>query len=160
MNHRIRDATPGDISEILRLCCEHAEFEAAGFSPEGKAEKLELLLFSDSPGLFCLIVESEGEIVGYATFMKELSTWQAAYYVHMDCLFLRPQARNHGIGEEVISEIARRAQALKCNEMQWQTPVSNERALNFYRRLGASSKVKVRLYLDEATMTKLADKQR
>ena len=156
MDYRIRDAAPGDISEILRLCIEHAEFEEAEFSPEGKAEKLELLLFSNNPGLFCLIVESESEIVGYATFMKELSTWQAEYYVHMDCLFLRPQARNLGIGEELIREIARRAQTMKCIEMQWQTPVSNGRALNFYHRLGASSKVKVRLYLDEATITKLA----
>ncbi|HEV7682729.1 MAG TPA: GNAT family N-acetyltransferase [Pyrinomonadaceae bacterium] len=156
MNYRIRNAAPGDISEIVRLCGEHAEFEAAEFSPEGKAEKLELLLFSDNPSLFCLIVESDGEIAGYATFMKELSTWQAGFYIHMDCLFLRPPARNRGIGAELIKEIARRAQAMKCNEMQWQTPVANERALNFYRRLGASSKVKVRLYLDEATITKLA----
>jgi GNAT superfamily N-acetyltransferase len=157
MNHRIRDAEPRDIDEIVQLCAELAEFEQADFSAAGKAERLATLLFSDSPRLFCLVVENEDEIVGYATFMRELSTWDAAYYVHMDCLFLRPHARNFGIGKQLIREIARRAQLLECKQIQWQTPEANERGINFYRRLGAGTKTKVRFYLDETTITKLAE---
>jgi ribosomal protein S18 acetylase RimI-like enzyme len=156
MDYLIRDAEPDDVGEIVRLCVEHAEFEKVEFSPEGKAEKLKSLLFSASPRLFCLVVESEGELVGYATFMKELSTWEADDYLHMDCLFLRPHARNYRIGEELIKEIARRAEMMNCAEIQWQTPAWNERALVFYRRLGANSRVKVRMYLDKITIAKLA----
>lgn len=157
MDYLIRAAELRDLDEIVRLCSEHAEFEKAEFSPEGKAEKLKSLLFSESPRLFCLVVESDGALAGYATFMKELLTWEADYYLHMDCLFLRPQARNHRIGEELIKEIARRAEMMNCTEIQWQTPAWNERALVFYRRLGANSRVKVRMYLDKTTIAKLAE---
>lgn len=157
MNYRIREVEPRDVNELVRLCAEHAEFEQADFSAAGKAERLAPLLFSNSPRLFCLIVENEDEILGYAAFMLELSTWDAARYVHMDCLFLRPHARNFGIGKQLIREIARRAQLLECKQIQWQTPEANERAINFYHRLGARAKTKVRFYLDETTITKLAE---
>ena len=113
MNYKIRNAEPRDIEEIILLCIEHAEFERAKFSAEGKAEKLAEFLFSDNPPVFCLIVENEaGEILGYTTFMPEFSTWDADYYVYMDCLFLRPHARNFGIGGELIKEIAKFANPL------------------------------------------------
>ena len=157
MDYRIRDATPADLPEIVRLCGEHAEFEQADYSPEGKAEKLAKLLFSDSLRISCLIVEgSDGEILGYATFMTELSTWEADFFIHMDCLFLRPQARGMGIGEQLIKEIAARAINMNCKQIQWQTPNWNERAIAFYYRIGANSKEKLRMYLDETTIAKLA----
>jgi ribosomal protein S18 acetylase RimI-like enzyme len=156
MQYRIRDAQPNDIAEIIRLCAEHAEFEQAQYSTEGKAEKLAAHLFSDAPDLFCLLVESvDGEVLGYATFMREFSTWDAEFYLHMDCLYLRPHARNRGIGEALMRAIAAQAKQLHCSQMQWQTPAFNQRALQFYERLGAGAKEKIRLYLNEQAMERL-----
>lgn len=157
MNYKIRNAEPHDIEEIVLLCAEHAEFEKANFSPLEKAEKLVKFLFAENPAVFCLVVESDdGELLGYTTFMPEFSTWEADYYVYMDCLFLRPQARNFGIGKQLIKEIATFAKSRNIKQLQWHTPDFNERAVKFYHRIGANSKEKMRFYLDEKTIEELS----
>lgn len=157
MDYKIRYAEPRDIDEIIKLCAEHAEFEQAKFSVIGKAKKLVAFLFSDNPPVFCLVAEyDDGEIIGYTTFMPEFSTWDADYYVYMDCLYLRPQVRNFGIGEQLIKEIAKFAKSRNIKQLQWHTPTFNERAIKFYQRIGASSKEKMRFYLDEETIKELA----
>lgn len=155
MNYKIRNAEPRDIDEIIELCAEHAEFERANFSPIEKTEKLAKFLFAENPPVFCLVVEGENGLLGYTTFMPEFSTWDAGYYVYMDCLFLRPQARNFGIGEQLIKEIAKFAKLRKIKQLQWHTPIFNERAIKFYHRIGANSKEKMRFYLDEKTIEEL-----
>ena len=156
MNYRIRNAETKDIGEIIKLCAEHAEFEKADFFAAGKAERLAEFLFSAEPPVFALIAEDEaGEILGYATFMKEFSTWDADFYIYMDCLYLRPHARNFGIGEQIIREIARFAKNSNCKRMQWHTPSFNERAIKFYYRIGATLKEKSRFYLDEKKIEEL-----
>ncbi len=144
----IRPAEPDDIQEIIRLCGEHAEYEQASYSPDGKAEKLAGFLFSETPRLYCLIAQKADEIVGYATYMQEFSTWDASLFIHLDCLFVRPQARSLGIGEDLVRAIVEHAQRLGCEQIQWQTPEWNERAIKFYHRIGATSKPKLRMYLD------------
>ncbi|MBL7723626.1 MAG: GNAT family N-acetyltransferase [Chitinophagaceae bacterium] len=156
MDYNIRKATIGDLPEIIKLCAEHAEFEKAAYTSEGKAEKLTAFLFADNPRLFCLLVESEQKILGYITYMKEFSTWDADFYIHMDCLYLRPEARNFGIGEQLIKEMAKQSLLLGCRQVQWQTPTFNEKAMKFYERIGATAKPKTRFFLDERTLQKLS----
>ena len=148
MNYNIRKADSKDINEIILLCKEHSEFEKAEYSSGGKAEKLSDLLFSENPQIFCLIVENETGILGYATYMLEFSTWEASQYIHMDCLYLRPQARNLGIGKQIIKLITQDAEKYNCEQIQWQTPEFNERSIRFYHRIGATSKRKLRMYFD------------
>lgn len=158
MKYQIRKATPSDMRAIIKLCAEHAEFERTEFSPEKKVEKLREYLFSDNPPLFCLVAESkEGEIIGYTTFMPEFSTWDADYYVYMDCLYLRPEARNFGIGKQLIRAIAKFAKERKIKQLQWHTPNFNKRAIKFYYRLGAAAKEKMRFYLNEQKIEDLAN---
>lgn len=155
MNYKIRKAIATDITEIIKLCAEHAEYEKANYDATGKSEKLFPFLFGDNPKLHCLIAENENQVLGYATYSYEMSTWDAAQYAHMDCLYLRPLFRSFGIGEALVKEIAREAKKNDCRIMQWQTPIFNERAIKFYYRIGATSKEKLRLYVDEATIHNL-----
>lgn len=156
MNYKIRNAETKDIDEIIKLCAEHAEFERAEFSARGKAENLAKHLFAENPPVYCLVVESENELLGYTTFMPEFSTWDADYYVYMDCLFLRPHARNLGIGKQLIKEISKFAKFRNIKQLQWHTPDFNERAIKFYQRIGAGSKEKTRFYLDQRMIEELA----
>lgn len=148
MQHNIRPARPADMTALIELCAEHAAYEQAAYNPEGKAGKLSAFLFVDPPRLYALVVEDETGLVGYATFAPEMSTWHAATYLHLDCLYLRPQVRNQGIGAALIKNIAARAAVLGCDHLQWQTPADNENAIRFYHRMGATSKAKQRMYLN------------
>jgi ribosomal protein S18 acetylase RimI-like enzyme len=145
MNYIIRKAIPADIPEIIQLCAEHSEYERADYSSAGKTEKLASFLFSDKPSFFCLIAERNSKILGYATYMFEFSTWDAAYY--MDCLYLRPEYRSAGIGQALVEEIEKHSKQEGLEMVQWHTPSFNERAIKFYHRIGATSKEKVRFYL-------------
>lgn len=82
--------------------------------------------------------------MGYATWSLELSTWRAAEYVHVDCLYLREGCRGQGIGRSLMEAIAQRASALGATHLEWQTPEWNESAARFYESLGARSSAKRR----------------
>jgi GNAT superfamily N-acetyltransferase len=147
MNYTIRKAKESDLAEIILLCKEHATYERADYERLGKAEKLYNMLFCENPHLHCLIVECNTEIVGYAAFSKECSTWNAAYYVYMDCLFIREKFRGFGIGAALVEEIVEFSKRVNAHHIEWQTPVFNERAIKFYNRIGATGKEKMRFTL-------------
>lgn len=145
------------MNELVLLCAEHAAYERTTFDPVGKAEALAWMLFAPDARLSCLVVEEGGRLVGYASFSVEVSTWDADRYMHMDCLFLRPEARNKGLGRTLMSRIAQEALELGVKRMQWQTPSFNVDAVRFYTRLGPEKKEKFRLFLDERETRALAE---
>jgi len=148
MDYLIRDCQPADVNTLVDLCQKHAEYEKASFNPVGKEGNLKKALFSDPPKLFCLVVEVNEIIVGYASYTIDFSTWDASVFMHMDCLYLDEEARGFGIGKILIEKLKQIAKDKNCINIQWQTPVFNERAIEFYRRIGGTGKNKVRFFLD------------
>ncbi|WP_350293544.1 GNAT family N-acetyltransferase [uncultured Croceitalea sp.] len=148
INGKIRFAVPTDIPQIIELCHLHAIYERDEYKIEGKERQLSIDLFSQLPKLYCLVIEREGVLLGYATYMKQYATWDACEYIYMDCLFIREFARGLGFGEKLIDIIKLEAQQLGCAIIQWQTPDFNTRAMKFYKRIGATSKSKERYFLN------------
>ncbi len=142
----IRFAKKTDIEQIVELCKAHAKFEKADFDPKNKKELLSKHLFSANEVLKCIVVEDHNEIIGYATFMKQFSTWDACFYVYLDCLFLKEETRGKGVGYEVLKKIRSYAKTEKCDIIQWQTPDFNIDAIAFYKKLGAKAKTKERFF--------------
>ena len=140
----IRAAAPQDMEQIIELCALHAEYEAYNFHETHNADALFNCLFVQQEVVHCLVVEENNQLLGYATYMKQFSTWEAGHYLYLDCLFLRAHARGRGIGRKLLHELQGIAQKKKCGWMEWQTPKSNENAIRFYKRIGAFSKTKER----------------
>ena len=143
----IRFARKEDLNELVNLCEEHAQYEEAEYSSLNNEQLLKDSIFSEMPSLFCLVLEVDKKLIGYATYMKQFSTWDAAYYIYMDCLFLKKGWRGLGLGEKLIDQIKIEAKDLGCSLIQWQTPNFNTRAIKFYNRIGATSKTKERFFL-------------
>jgi GNAT superfamily N-acetyltransferase len=158
MSHRstfvIRAASPGDMDALIELCAEHATYEEAPYDPQGKATCLAHALFATPARLHAWVVELRGRLVGYATAIQEFSTWDATSFLHLDCLYLREEARGAGLGRQLVLEIASLARHLGCINVQWQTPEWNERTIRFYQRLGAIGKQKVRFFSLERRLTR------
>ena len=148
MEYSIKNCEPQDLPKLVILCQKHAEFEKADFSPEGKEEGLKEALFGDNPKLYCLVVATDKDIVGYVSYTFDYSTWDAATFMYMDCLFLEEEARSFGIGEVLIEKLRQIGIEKNCINIQWQTPQFNERAIKFYHRIGAKGKEKVRFTLE------------
>lgn len=148
MNYLIRDCQPKDINAVVDLCQKHADYERAIFDPIGKKEGLKNALFNEQPKLFCLVVEANETIVGYASYTFDFSTWDAASFMYMDCLYLEEEIRGFRIGEAIIEKLKQIAKDKKCINIQWHTPKFNEKAIKFYHRIGGTGKDKVRFFLE------------
>jgi GNAT superfamily N-acetyltransferase len=148
--YTIRKAVPSDIPQVIELCIAHAAYEQYPYTHQGQAINLQQALLEQK--VYCLIVEIGGKLVGYATYMPHFSTWEAQSFMYLDCLFLQPEARNQGIGEEMIKWVMIEAAQLNCWWMEWQTPDFNERAIQFYTRLGAKPRTKERFTLQLNTI--------
>ncbi|MGW0933188.1 N-acetyltransferase family protein [Streptomyces sp. NPDC002644] len=143
----IRPATPADLPTIARLCADHAAFERAEPVPADLAARLERLLFPSRPRAWCLVTESRNEVIGYATFSLEFSTWQATEHAHLDCLFIAEPHRGGGRGHALFSAVKDAAASHGAAHLQWQTPDWNTDAIRFYHRAGAQARPKVRFTL-------------
>lgn len=143
----VRPANPDDLGELVTLCAEHALYEGAAFTPEGKAERLTRALFNDPARLHAWVAESEGALVGYATATPEFSTWNACEFLHMDCLFVRDGWRGAGVGAALLDAVVEHARRAGLMDIQWQTPDWNTDAARFYRRTGAVGQAKLRFVL-------------
>ena len=142
----IRFAKKKDINSIIKLCELHAAHEKSNFDSADKTTSLSKYLFTKKPILYCLVVEENQEIIGYATFMKQFSTWDASFYLYLDCLFFLETARGKGLGTLIMLEIKDFAKKEYCTHIQWQTPNFNTKAIQFYKKLGATYKTKERFF--------------
>lgn len=145
---RVRVGTPADAPALIPLFAEHAAYEKLPFTDAGTAARIASLLDGPDPRLAVWVVEAAGVLVGYAAVSRELSTWAAADYLHLDCLFVSSTHRGQGWGALLLTRAREHARSLGLTKLQWQTPPWNEGALGFYRREGATTRDKVRCYLD------------
>lgn len=142
----IRKIVPDDMTGLVALCQKHAAHEETSFDPKNKAEALKKRLFDSESEIQCLVVVQADELVGYTTYFKQFSTWDADFYLYLDCLYLETRMRGHGIGKELMLLVKQYGQQAGCIGMQWQTPNFNVDAMKFYQNLGASSKTKERFF--------------
>jgi len=142
----IRFAQKKDINSIITLCELHAIYEKSTFNKTNKVSLLKKYLFDETNTLECLVVEKDQKIIGYATFMKQFSTWDASFYLYLDCLFFLDTARGKGLGTLLMNEIKKYAKRENCSHIQWQTPNFNTKAIHFYKKIGATSKPKERFF--------------
>jgi GNAT superfamily N-acetyltransferase len=146
----IRPAEHRDLNTLVALCVEHAAFERAAYSPEGKRARLGAAMFGAAPRLRAWVALHESQVIGYATATEDYSTWAAAHFLHMDCLFVRPAHRSAGCGTALLHTVVAYARARGLCEVQWQTPAWNTAAQRFYRCHGAVPGDKVRFALPVA----------
>ena len=144
----LRKAKPIDVLAIIDLCREHAIHEAVAYNSKNKATLLSKQLFQAKDFLQCIVLEYQENLVGYATFFKQFSTWQTAFYIYLDCLYLKKDFRGQGLGHQTMLHIKKYAIEQHCFHIQWQTPKANKNAIKFYHSLGAISKKKERFFWD------------
>jgi ribosomal protein S18 acetylase RimI-like enzyme len=148
MEFIIRECEENDLPILVELCQKHSDYEQAIYNVTGKEELLKKAIFSDTQKLFCYIIESNRKLAGYFSFTFDFSTWDAKSFLYLDCLYLDPEFRGQNIGERVFDKLKEIAKHNDCINIQWQTPVFNERAIKFYNRIGGTGKDKKRFFIN------------
>src|SRR5438045_1534316 len=104
---QIRPATPADLPAVIGLIRQLADFEKLP-GPDTDAEQRFHRDFAAAPPRFELLVtEHAGEVVGYALFFMTYSTFLARPSLYLEDLFVRPDRRSHGLGQDLLRRLAR-----------------------------------------------------
>ena len=134
----IREATSADVPEILAMIRELAEYERAPQEAVATESLLSEALFGSEPAVFALIAESDaGEVVGFALWFRNFSTWLGRHGIYLEDLYVRPAHRGHGHGRALLGRLARICIERDYGRLEWWVLDWNEPALEFYRSLGA-----------------------
>jgi len=132
----IRQATIDDVPSILAFIRELADYERLAHEVVADEAQLRATLFGDRPSAEVLIAE-DPEPVGFALFFTSYSTFLAKPGLYLEDLYVQPAARGGGIGAALMAALARIAVDRDYGRFEWSVLDWNERALAFYRRLGA-----------------------
>jgi GNAT superfamily N-acetyltransferase len=134
----IRPAQVDDVPVVVSLVRELAVYEREPDAVLATEEHVRSALFGDDPKVFCLVAaDPEGDVVGFAIWFFNFSTWLGVHGVYLEDLFVRPEARGGGYGRALLTELARIAVRKGCGRLEWAVLDWNEPARGFYRALGA-----------------------
>jgi GNAT superfamily N-acetyltransferase len=154
----IRPATIDDAALLRALIRELAEFERE--LDLCVIEEAELVRdgFGPAPKFRALIAEWNGITAGYALFVDFYSTWTGRG-LFLEDLLVREPFRSRGIGKELLAAVARIAVEENCYGLQWEVLDWNEKAIDFYKSLGAEFRDRWRpVLLADEPLRRLAEK--
>lgn len=134
----LRFATPDDVPILFSLIQALAEYEKLSDAVSGSAEALKEHLFGSRPCIEAVIVEYTGQAVGFALFFTNYSTFLTKPGIYLEDLFVLPEYRRQGIGETLITYLAKLAVERGYGRLEWSVLDWNAGAITFYQRMGAS----------------------
>jgi GNAT superfamily N-acetyltransferase len=133
----IRSATPADVPAIARLIRGLAEYEKLTHVLTLDEDRLRQHLFGPHPYAEVLLAEDAGQVVGFALFFHDYSTFRTQPGIYLEDLFVEPAHRGQGHGKALLLELARLAVERGCCKLDWVVLDWNESAIGFYKSLGA-----------------------
>jgi GNAT superfamily N-acetyltransferase len=137
-SHLLRAAEPRDVAAIVGLIRELAEFEKLSHLCQVSAESLAPHLFGDKPVVECVVGEVQGEVVAFALFFPNFSTFLAKPGLYLEDLYIQPAHRGNGLGKALLEHLAALAVERGCGRFEWCVLDWNERAIRFYEGMGAT----------------------
>ena len=84
-----------------------------------------------------LLAEEAGNVVGFALFFHNYSTFSGKLGIYLEDLFVEPAHRGAGHGKALLRALAKLAIERKCDRVQWSVLDWNEPSIQFYKSLGA-----------------------
>jgi GNAT superfamily N-acetyltransferase len=138
-NLRIVPATENDAPLILALIRELADYEKLLPEVTATEEVLRASLFGERRAAEVWLAYEDEAAVGYALFFHNFSTFLGRPGLYLEDLFVRPAWRGRGYGRALLARLAQIALERGCGRMEWSVLDWNAPAIEFYKRLGATS---------------------
>jgi GNAT superfamily N-acetyltransferase len=133
----IRPAAPADVPAIHRLIRELADYERSLAEVTATEQDLRDSLFLAQPAVFAHVAEDEGEVVGFALWFLNYSTWLGKHGIYLEDLYVTPQQRGRGLGKALLTELAAICVQRGYGRLEWWVLDRNTPAIGFYRSIGA-----------------------
>jgi GNAT superfamily N-acetyltransferase len=133
----IRPATPADVAHIHAMIVELAVFEKLEHLVVATEELLHEGLFGARPACEAIIGEADGEVVSFALFFHNFSTFLTRKGLYLEDLYVRQAHRGRGYGSRMLQHLARIAVERHCGRFEWSVLDWNTPAIEFYKSMGA-----------------------
>lgn len=134
----LRAAELRDVQAIVGLIRELAEFEKLTHLLQVTPEKLRPQLFGEKPAAEAMVAELAGEVVAFALYFTNFSTFLAQPGLYLEDLYVQPAHRGKGIGEALLNRLGKLAAERGYGRFEWCVLDWNENAIRFYQRMGAT----------------------
>ena len=134
---RIEPAGERDASLVVRMIAALAEHEGLSHEVTVTEAILRDALFGPHRVADAVLAYVGTEPVGFAVFFPTFSTAPGHTGLYLEDLYVEPRWRGRGVGRKLLAHVAGIAVARGCRVMNWSVLRWNERAMKFYRSLGA-----------------------
>lgn len=136
MSELIRPVRPGDETELTAMIHELAAFERASQECTVTENHLREALFGESPVVYGLMVEVDGQAAGGALWFRNFSTWDGVAGVYLEDLFVRPAFRRRGLARRLLATLARECVDNGYTRLTWAVLDWNTNAIALYDAVG------------------------
>lgn len=146
----VRRVRESDVPAVVGLVRELADYERSLHECELTEAQLHKALFGPSPKVFGHVAEVDGEVMGFAVWFLNYSTWRGVHGIYLEDLYVRPTQRGSGLGRALLRELAAECVRQGYARLEWSVLDWNTPAIGFYQSLGAKP-------MDEWTIYRLTD---
>jgi GNAT superfamily N-acetyltransferase len=133
----IEPAAPKDLTLILELIRELAEYEKQPEAAQATESQLRQALFGEHPAAEAVIASVDGQPAGWALWFQSFSTWTGKPGLWLEDMYVRPAQRRRGVGRALLVHLARMCVERGYGRLEWSVLDWNTPALDFYREVGA-----------------------
>ena len=136
-NLNIRPARPEDVASIMAMIRELAVFEKLEHLVVADEAMLHAEMFGAKPGVEGIVGEEGGEVVTYALFFHNFSTFLCKKGLYLEDLYVKQNRRGAGYGKQMLAALAKIAVERQCGRFEWSVLDWNVNAIKFYEQMGA-----------------------
>lgn len=133
----IRPAQHADVAHIHAMIVELAVFEHLEHLVVATEALLHEGLFGARPSCEALVGVEDGEVVCFALFFHNFSTFLTRKGLYLEDLYVRQAHRGKGYGKRMLAHLAQLAVERNCGRFEWSVLDWNENAINLYKSMGA-----------------------
>ncbi len=133
----IRPAQASDVAHIHAMIVELAVFEHLEHLVVATEAQLHEGLFGARPACEALVGVAGGEVVTFALFFHNFSTFLTRKGLYLEDLYVKQAHRGKGYGRRMLVRLAQLAVERDCGRFEWSVLDWNENAINFYKGMGA-----------------------
>ncbi len=135
----IRDGVLSDAPIILAFIHGIAEFEQLSHEVQASINTIEAHFFGETPYVKCLLAFENDIAVGFALYYLNYSSFVAKPGLYLEDLYIVPTHRHKGYGKQLMQQLIAKANQLKCGRMEWNVLKWNQKAIDWYEKLGAQA---------------------
>lgn len=136
--HSLRAAGAEDLPAIVGLITELAVFEKLEHLVVVTPESLHPHLFGPRPVAEAVVGEVAGQVVAFALFFTNFSTFLGRPGLYLEDLYVQPAHRGTGLGKALLQHLGALAVERGCGRFEWSVLDWNQRAIDFYEAMGAA----------------------